>query len=115
MTNFDARNIGGERQQILAEIGGQRLRMLVIYQAFQQCVADTVYRAAQHLAVHDLGIDGTAAVVHDPVAAQRDVSRPYIDLGFDDVAPVLVSRALRREIRRVLQSGRHAAGQAVAR
>ena len=37
--NCDARHIGGERQQILAEIGSQRLRVLIIDQGLQQRVS----------------------------------------------------------------------------
>src|SRR5688572_7940927 len=60
MHEIDMRHVGRERQQVFAEVGRYRLRVLVVRHAFVERIAHPVRDAPDDLAVHDHGIDHAA-------------------------------------------------------
>src|SRR5258705_2404762 len=115
---LDLRQLGRGRQQVLGEIGADRLRGLVVDHPLEQRIADAMHDAAYDLAVDDHRVDLLAAVAHHHIAQDPYRARDRIDLDLHRVRGVAVGEARRHEVGSLLQtwlSRLQPLGQGIAR
>ena len=98
MIELDARHVGRHRHQVLGKARRHRRAVGIVHQPFEQCIAEPMRDAADHLARHDQRIDDAAAVVIDHEPLDRHASGLDVDLDLGDVAARGVGRLLRLEI-----------------
>ena len=71
--HVDMRHVGGEWQEVIAKIDAERLRVVVINEAFEPRIADPMGNTANHLAIDNRGIDHATALVENGVTQDQDL------------------------------------------
>ena len=104
MKNLDRRQSRGRRQQIFAEVGGHRLRVIVVDHALEQGVANTVNDATDDLAFHYHLIDQPSTVAHDDIPQDAHRAGLSVDFDLDAMAGVAVCEAGGKKVRGLLET-----------
>ena len=110
MGNSDLRHNIGRGQQIIRIGHAQRLTGFAILHPLEKSCANPVRYASQYLAVHDLRVENSAAIVDDGVADDFDTAGFRIDFNFGNMGATRKRRPLHLEIAGCEQSRGNPAG-----
>ena len=87
MTRLKRRQVFRVRHRIFAEAANQRLAAAAVNHRLHESLTDALGRAAMHLSFDEQRVDDPAAVVHQHMPQQRNVTCLGINLDRSTCAP----------------------------